>query len=161
MITMDLINDPQKMLEQDNISDDANNTTTGHINTSIMEFSQTNVVKYHNKLESVAVDIRDIEKMRAVCEKMKRSSFPIAEICLSAASLFAGGFISALISGVSFELNLKSIVFYTLCPAIAAGCIVAYFFKRDAEQTSTKFLADRILEYLPENENGNDGGNAV
>jgi hypothetical protein len=47
---------------------------------------------------------------------------------LGIASLFAGAFISAIISGIPIENSFKSIIFYILSPMIAVGCGVAFFF---------------------------------
>lgn len=75
---------------------------------------------------------------------------PWAEMLLGLSSLFAGAFLSAIISGVALEANWRSVVFYIISPAVAAGCGVAFFFLRKQNQTTAKSLADHIVEFLPD-----------
>lgn len=153
--------DPQAILEKDIESGMANVTTTGQINSETMEVYQRNMVIVNKKLESVAIDLRDINKIKTLCRSVEKSYFPVAEVCLSAAGLFAGACLSAIISGIQIDSSLKSILFYSVSPGITIGCIVAFFFMRGKEHTFANTLATHILEYLPddgyvENKGGTD-----
>ena len=66
-------------------------------------------------------------------------------------SLFAGAFLSALLSGVVFEMSWRSILFYVISPIIAVSAAVAFLLMRRQEQVTAKTLAEHVMEYLPEN----------
>lgn len=158
---MKLTSDPQSILEQDIESGMANVTTTGQIKSEMMEVYQKNMVIVNKKLESVAIDLRDINKIKTICHSVQKTCFPVAEVCLSAAGLFAGACFSAIVSGIPMDSGLKSVLFYSISPGITIGCIVAFFFTRRKEYTLASTLATHILEYLPddgyvENRGGTD-----
>lgn len=120
--------------------DDTSNVPTGNISTDgAVELRQTNtnVVKFEQKKESVMVDSRNIKKPHSICEDVNSQRFPWADVMLSVASLFAGTFISAIISGISLDGSVKSVVFYILSPVIAVGCGVAFFFTRRIERKAS------------------------
>jgi len=85
-----------------------------------------------------------------ICESVKDTTFPIAEICLAIATLFAGASISSLISGIQLQADWKAIVFYVVSPMIVTGCLVAYFLTRKREEKSKADIVKHILEYIPE-----------
>lgn len=147
-----MYDDLQKRLEEENVTEEASNAAIGQISSGTMEVNQTNVVKYYDKLTSIAVEEKNIQKIKEICRNAEEPHMPAAEICLSISSLFAGAFFSAIISGIQMEFSWKAIVFYILCPMIAVGCGVAFFFLRHNEQISVNTIAIRILENLPETE---------
>ena len=153
------MNNPQMQLEQAIVHEGADNSITSNIRTDSLEVNQTNIVKVKKELESIAVEEKDIERIKSICEDVKEPHFPLAEVCLGISSLLVGAFFSAIISGVPFVLGWKAIVFYIICPVIASGCGVAFGFIREKEQVTAKSLADHVLEYLPEIEEYNEGGN--
>lgn len=153
------INEIQSTFEMNTIVDDASNVSTGNIsNGGLIELRQTNVVKFDQKIESFAIDSRNIVKLHAICEKVSLQRFPWADVLLGIASIFAGAFISAFASGVSLEWSVRSVVFYILSPVLAVGCGVAYFFTRKIEEADVHELAEHIREYLPHAYEDKDGG---
>ena len=153
------INDIQDNLDMNTLVDDAADISTGNIrNSGVMELRQTNVVKFDQKIESVAVDSRNIEKIYSICKDASSKRTPWTDVMLGIASLFAGAFISAIISGIPIENSFKSIIFYILSPMIAVGCGVAFFFNRKNEGSDVHDIAKHILEYLPYTNEAEDGG---
>ena len=125
---------------------------SSQIQGTVLELNQTNVVKYENRIESSLVSNENLKRIVDLCQKTEKNSFSGAELCLGIATLFAGAAISAILAGITFEMGWRTIAFYTVSPAIAIGCFVAYFFMRKNESLSKNELAKRILEYLPINE---------
>ena len=139
------------MLENENIVEGAGNSSTTQLgNSGMLELQQKNVVKFNNQVESTIIELKTVEKLRSICEKVEEPKVPWPEIMLGLASLFAGAFLSAIISGIMLAPNWKCVVFYIFSPTIAAGCGVAFFFNRKQNQASAKSLADHIMELLPE-----------
>lgn len=139
------------MLENENIVEGAGNSSTTQLgNSGMLELQQKNVVKFNNQVESTIIELKTVEKLRSICEKVEEPKVSWPEILLCFASLFAGAFLSAIISGIVLAVNWKSIAFYVISPALATGCGVAFFFMRKQNQTSAKSLADHIVELLPE-----------
>lgn len=122
------------------------------IQNDVFELQQTNVVRYDNHIESKLVSIENIKRIRELCKCAKTKSFPYGDLFLGIATLFAGAFISALTSGIAFEIGWKAIAFYTVSPAISLGCFVAYGFNRKNEALFKNEFATRILECLPDSQ---------
>lgn len=154
-----IMDDFQKQLNQNNTYDSDGNSITSNLSSSTMEIKQTNVVKYNEKYESVVVYEKDIKRIKSICKDVKESHITAADFCLAIASLLAGAFISAFVSGVPLENGLKPIILYIVSPSIACGCGVAFFLTRKHEQTSAKSLADHVLEYLPDINEQQEGSN--
>lgn len=139
------------MLENENIVEGASNTSTVQLGSnSTLELQQKNVVKFKNQVESTIIELKSVEKIRSICEKVEEPKIPWSEILLGLSSLFAGAFLSAIISGITLTSSWRCIIFYIVSPSVAAGCGVAFFFKRKQNQVSAKSLADHIVEFLPE-----------
>ena len=135
------------LLQSQTVQNEATDSTITQ--SGLMELRQTNVVTFPNRIESIAIDKSHIEKIRIICESVNEPSFPF-EILLGVSTLFAGASLSALVSGISLQVEWRSILFYVISPMIAVGCFVAYLFSRKREGLSKKELAEHILEYIPE-----------
>ena len=98
--------------------------------------------------DKIVLDIGSIEKLRKECKEIKQTKCPYAEVCLGAASLLLGAFLSALISQMAYELKFLSILFYSICPVGGIGCSVAYYFLRKNSMADAKKLADYVEEYI-------------
>lgn len=143
--------DFQTILSQGNTITPAANLATDQLgNGRTLEIQQKNVVRYNQQVDSTIIEIKNVEKIRLMCNKVENPRIPWPEILLGLSSLFAGAFLSAIISGIGLEPNWKTVVFYILSPVAATGCGVAFVFKRNQNQESAKSLADHILDYLPE-----------
>jgi len=117
---------------------------------SVMEIPQTNAVSISNRVESIAIDKRNVNKIRDLCKGFKETSFWNCDIFLALSTLAFGTSLSAIISDMPFQPNLKCVAFYTIVPMIGIGSLVAYYYKRKTESVAKEELAVRILEYLPE-----------
>ena len=155
-----MIEDIQSIIEEENIVEDAGNTVTTQIGSSgTLELQQTNVVRFQNQVESIIIDIKDINKIRSICENAKDIKPAWSDVFLGAASLFSGAVFSAIVSGISIEANWQCILFYIVFPSLAVGSIVAYVFMRIQIQLSIKSMAISLLELLPDsNEMGKEQG---
>ena len=120
------------------------------IQNNFMELQQTNIIKFETKVESVAVNLDSIKKIHSICNQIKSSDSSAGEILLGIATLFAGAFFSAIISSVPYILEWKSILFYGISPVVAVSCFIAFLLLRKNREFSNKEFADRILEYLPD-----------
>ena len=151
-IINNMVEDLQAVLEGENVVGDACNTpSTAQLGSSgTLELQQKNVVKFNNQVESTLIELKTVEKLRFICEKVEEPKMPWPEIFLGLSSLFAGAFLSALISGIVLEANWRSILFYIASPSVAVGCGVAFFFLRKQNQASAKSLADHIVDFLPD-----------
>ena len=146
-----MVEDLQAIIEDENVVGDASNTSSVQLGSSgTLELQQKNVVKFNNQVESTLIELKTVEKLHSICEKVEEPKMPWAEMLLGLSSLFAGAFLSAIISGVALEANWRCVVFYIISPAVAAGCGVAFFFLRKQNQATAKSLADHIVEFLPD-----------
>ncbi len=155
----DIIDNLQSMFESETIVEGVENNSTAQLgNSGTLELQQKNVVKFNNQVESTLIELKTVEKLRSICERVEEPKIPWPEIALGLSSLLAGAFLSALISGIALEVNLRSVFFYIISPSISAGCGVAFIFLRKQSQASAKRLADHIVEYLPDfaTENGKE-----
>ncbi len=151
MISINNLEDLQVMLDNENVVGDLSNISTVPIgNSRTLELHQKNVVKFNNQVESTLIEVKTVEKLRSICEKVEEPKIPLNEILLGLSSLFAGAVLSALTSGIALEANWRSVFFYIISPIVAVGCGVAFFFLRKLSQVSAKSLADRIVELLPD-----------
>ena len=65
-------------------------------------------------------------------------------------TLLMGAFLSAIMSQVTYKFQILSVFFYTICPSLAVGCGIAYFFLRKNEIDDIKKFAEKI-EYFFQN----------
>ena len=124
---------------------------------NVFEYTQTNVVRYNDHIESVAIDKRKIERIKKLCNQGDNKKIPVADIFLGLSTLFAGAFLSALASSVPFELGWKAVVFYILSPVITTGCFVAFLFLRHDTNMSVESFSEKILEYLSDVDTDSQG----
>ena len=120
--------------------------------TVVMANPDLSIVTFDKEVESVVIDKRHIQTIRNLCKAEDTDNTVATEICLAISMLFAGAFLSAIISKVDFVFNCMAILFYIISPVTAVGCFVAYYFKRNIDMASKKQLAEHILEYLPREE---------
>ena len=137
------------------ITKDAENVISQDTNNEL-QYNQKISVKVPEPSEKVLLDLKNINKIKNECDKIKNNRFPCAEVFLGVSSLFLGAFLSALISQISYELKFLSILFYTICPAVGIGCGVAYFFCRKNDIYSAKQLAEKIEDYISNDLDGGD-----
>ena len=131
---------------------------------NIISQDTNNELHYNHKIsvrvpepgEMVLVDLKSINKIKNECNKATSNHFPLAEVLLGVSSLFIGAFLSALMSQISYELKFLSVLFYTISPMVGIGCGVAYFFCRKSDMYSATQLAERIEDYISNDEDGGD-----
>lgn len=141
---------------QNATTEDAENIISKDTNTEL-QYNHKVSVKVPEPGEMIVIDLKNINKIKNECAKAKKNHFPWAEVLLGASSLLIGAFLSALMSQISYELKFLSVLFYTICPTLGLGCGVAYFFCRKNDVYSAKSLAERIEEYIINDEvGGND-----
>lgn len=95
----------------------------------------------------IEVKASQIRRIKEKIANVSESKYPIHEILLGVSSVSIGAFLSALISGVKLDSCL-GIIMYLICPVIASGTGVAYFFTRYMNLTTIKDLASSIDENL-------------
>jgi hypothetical protein len=83
---------------------------------------------------------------------LRRSRFPIADICLAFSTLTAGASFGALTSGLTTASSLWWI-FYTIMPMIAVGTFVAYLYLGKESITHGDSIAEEVLAILPDPDN--------
>ena len=131
----------------DSILEDAENIMPDDSN-DVLQFSQKVNIKPPKPAEKVLLDVSSVNKIKVECEKAKKIQFPYAELFLGIASLLLGAFFSALISGVNYEFNFVSILFYSICPVFGIGTGVAYFFFRKKGIVDIKEFAEKVEEHI-------------
>lgn len=121
-------------------------------NTEI-KYNATNSILMPPEPQRVAVNIKDVEKIREICKKSKNEKHKFGELYLTGASLMAGVILNAITSKATYDNNLTNLMVYTVSPILAAGLGVAYFYNRGNIINNTKDMAERIEEHLEEVEN--------
>lgn len=117
---------------------------------SIIRLPQERLVELPPVQGEMAISKKDLQKITEICSSARKTRLHWADLFLGLASLFAGAFITGLISGFPYDVSFQSILSFNISPAIAVGSSVAFFFSRKNEHTSVKSMADHILEYIPE-----------
>ena len=130
------------------ISENAENIMPNNTN-GALQYSQVYNVKIPKPAEKIALDVSSIRMIKEKCEKAKKERFSFAELLSSIASLLLGAFLSAVITGITYELSFNSILFYTICPVGGFSCGVAYLFCRKKETKDIKQFAEKIEECIP------------
>ena len=138
---------------QNATTEDAENIISQDTNNEL-QYNHKISVKVPEPGEMVVIDLKSINKIRTECDKAKNNHFPWAEVLLGVSSLFIGAFLSALMSQISYELKFLSVLFYTICPTAGIGCGVAYIFCRKNDMYTAKQLAEKIEDYISNDENG-------
>lgn len=133
-------------IDFDSIVENAQNDTEGDGN---FKYTQTMICRMPKPEEQIPINVSAIEKLQKECEKLEKKRFPLSEIILSIAMLFGGGFFSALISGVTYELSFVSVFSYTVCPTLCVVGIILYFVFRNKSYTSAMNLVWLIGNVLP------------
>lgn len=146
-----VVDNIQRYFEHQNFLGNAENATSVQYESGKIELAQKNIVNYDKHIESVAITKKDILRIQKICNSVEDPQTPLIEIALGLSSLFAGAFLSALLSGVVFEMSWRSILFYVISPIIAVSAAVAFLLMRRQEQVTAKTLAEHVMEYLPEN----------
>lgn len=121
------------------ISKDSNNT---------LQYEQLHNVVVPPEEKKIAINVSSLRRVRKECERVKQIGFSYAELWLGISSLLIGAFFSAILSKISYELNLLSIFFYTICPIGGVGFGVAYFFCRNKNNQDIIQFAEKIEEYI-------------
>ena len=132
------------------ISKDSNNT---------LRYEQTHDVVLPPEEKKIAINVSAIKKVRYECECAKKNKFTYAELWLGIATMLIGAFFSALISKVPYELNILSVLFYSICPIGGVGFGVAYFFCRNNNNRDIVQFAEKIEEYILDPEEMEESGN--
>lgn len=148
----------QDQLEKELVIGEANNTSTAQFGGRTLEIQQRNVVKFNEQIESIIIEVKSVKKINSLCQNIEEPKMPWAEVFLGLASLFAGAFISALISGIQLNSSWRSIVFYIISPVVAVGCGVAFLFLRKQGLVAAKMLAEQVVGLLPELDYDNEEG---
>ena len=117
-------------------------------NNQALQYEQTHNVMLPPEEKMIAVKISSLKKVRMECNIAKKTKFTFSEMWLGLASLFLGGFLSALISSIPYEYSWLSILSYSICPIGGIGFGVAYFFCRNNDNRDIIQLAEKIEEYI-------------
>lgn len=138
---------------QNSAAEDAENIISQDTNNEL-QYNHKISVKVPEPGEMTLVDVKSINKIKNECNKAKNNHFPCAEVLLGVSTLLIGAFLSALMSQISYELKFLSVLFYTICPTVGIGCGVAYFFCRKNDMYSAKQLAEKIEDYISNDDGG-------
>lgn len=103
----------------------------------------------------VTIRASSLEGWRERLKKLKRRSFPWAEVLLALSSLGFGAILSALISNVGLDTPV-GIFFYIVLLPITVGALVAYVFVRHNETESASSIATELLNEIPKMNGGSD-----
>lgn len=152
-----------KLMDVQELYDRVASSTTEEIENVIpntcnneLQYNQTVSVKVPKPRDKMLMDISSIDNIKNECKKAKETKFSFAELLLGISSLLLGAFLSAIMSQVTYELQILSVIFYTICPALGLGCGVAYFFCRKNEIDDIKKFAEKI-EYCVLNADDDEG----
>jgi hypothetical protein len=96
----------------------------------------------------VGVRASVLERCRSRLSSVSAPTFPLGDLLLGAATLFAGAFLSALMSGVCLA-SWRGVLFYILSPIIATGTGVAFAFVRTSYGRSCHEAVKNVLDELP------------
>ena len=121
-------------------------------NNHTLQYEQIHNVVLPSEEQKIAINISVLKKIKNECDQAKKHKFSYAEVWLGISTLLLGGFFSAIMSKIPYELNFLSILFYTICPVGGVGFGIAYFFCREKENQDATQLAERIEGYLPDAE---------
>lgn len=145
----------------ENIGEDLwipNNDTLVENASSVISENNNGTLKYNQTVDvrvpkssvndMVAIRITSIKKIKKNCEDAKKNKFSWCELFLGLSTLFAGGFLSAIISQIKYESKFLSIFLYSICPTIAVALFVAYIFCRKSTLIDAKSLAEVVEEAL-------------
>lgn len=113
-----------------------------------LKFNKTTLIHLPGDNEVIGIDIRSIQKIRAICASAKETTCSYAEVFLALSSLLSGAFLSALISQMPYELTFASIFFYNISPVLGVAFAVAYYFTREKALANIKDFVERIEENL-------------
>ncbi len=114
------------------------------------------VTPYYYQVKQPEEDLNDFiievraSKLRNIRKKISQlanSSFPWHELLLGISTTALGAFFSGLLSNISL-LSLQGKFVFILCPVIAMGAGVGYFFKRYVDLKIPKILAEDLLNEL-------------
>lgn len=90
----------------------------------------------------------ELKGWREKLAKLKEKPFPWAEVYLAASSSGFGASLSSLLSEQSIGTT-KGIIFFVLIPILATAGFAAYLHLRKLETVSATFIADILLEEMP------------
>ncbi len=143
--------DEQEILSitSNTIEEDAENLITPSHN-SDFQMNQTFTVIPPKPTNKALIDVNTVNKIKKTCQKARKKNFSLAELLLGLSTLFLGAFFSALISQIAYEFKWLSIIFYSICPIIGVGCLVAYFLLKKEDSDNINSLVEKIEEYLEE-----------
>lgn len=99
----------------------------------------------------IAIRSSKLKRILKACKETKENKFPVAEITLSFSTLFIGGTISALLSGVEYK-NLTGFIAYTLCPIIGIINFTLFLLNRDKRMYDIKTLVKTIEENIDDSD---------
>lgn len=119
-------------------------------NNKQLEYRQTYSVHIPEPEEHIILKKSLLKKIKLECEKAKKNKFPWAELFLAVSSLFLGAFLGALGSRIPYQLNILSIIYYSISPTFGIGFFIAYIFYRKKENENILNLANKVEEYLLE-----------
>ena len=129
------------------ITEETENITPSICNNEL-KYNQTVNVKVPKPRNKTLVDVSLIDNIKNECKKAKETKFSFAELLLGISSLLLGAFLSAIMSQVKYELQILSVIFYTICPTLGFGCGIAYFFCRKNENDDIRKFTEKIEYYI-------------
>lgn len=95
----------------------------------------------------VEVKASKLRKVRSKLELLANERFPLYECLLGIASAFLGAFLSGLASDMVLNSS-KGIIIFIVCPIVATGTGVAYFYQRRISVNPPKVLINDIMDDL-------------
>lgn len=96
----------------------------------------------------IAVRKSSIKKIKNACNEIQNNKFTWGELLIGICTMFFGAFLSAIISGVKYELNFLGVMFYTICPMIAVASLIGYIACRKSLIRDASYLANIVNEHL-------------
>lgn len=117
-------------------------------NTQVLLYGQEFRLNVPKVQDVGAISVNDIHKLKNLCEKASKQSFPFAEVSLSLSMLFFGGVLGAITGHVEYEKTFLSVLVYNICPALGIGFGVAYGFQRKKSSADITRFAEEVRNII-------------
>jgi len=130
----------------DAMMENAQNVITDNRN---FQYTQTFNFRIPKAEEQVPINVSAIVKIKKECDIVRKKKFSLSELMLSLSMLFCGAFLSALISGIPYELSALSILSYTVSPLLGIVGGILYFVFKGNNFSGASDLIRVIDDVLP------------
>lgn len=117
-------------------------------NPTELEFNQTHTIKTPKPAEMRTILLSDVKRMKKKSLRLKSERFRCEELLLGGATLFFGASLGALAGNMPYELRFVSVLFYTIFPALGAGCLIWYIRYKKKEVEDAHQIGEEIEEIM-------------